>query len=178
MNAEPSGTNYRLNLWLKPDCDLNALYEAISQYCAEPDSSQEYQPSITITARVDDQILAKASNTPGVTGTPHYIPANSHEKRPIPRESFMRATAMLTEELQEQCPELGWRTIEHHQIDHDTLHNLYRMMAAEWIHEHVAYPNNPTIEIPNFPEHSFEEYLARWDIRIQEISTIDQPSAD
>ena len=48
---------------------------------------------------------------------------------------------------------------------------MCRMMATEWIREHVAYPLNPSIEIPKYPERDIVQYLARWNIRPQELFT-------
>ena len=170
-NPTNSGTNYRLNFWLRPDADLESLVNALKPHCTEQEPEQPYQPNVTIIGRIEDQLLSEVAKMPGVSGSPHYIPANSHERRPIPYEVFRRATHILVSAYREHKQEDEWHAIDPSEINKDSLHNMCQMMAAEWIREHVAYPLNPSIEIPKYPEPDIVHYLARWEIRPQELFT-------
>ena len=101
MTNASSGTNYRLNFWLRPGTDLQGIVEALKPHCTEQETEQLYQPNVTIIGRVGDKLLNGAANIPGVSGSPHYIPANSQESRPIPYEVFRRATHILVNAYRE-----------------------------------------------------------------------------
>ena len=178
MTNASSGTNYRLNFWLRPGTDLQGIVEALKPHCTEQETEQLYQPNVTIIGRVGDKLLNGAANIPGVSGSPHYIPANSQERRPIPYEVFLRATHILVNAYREHQQEDHWHAIQPSAINTDALHNMCQMMAAEWIREHVAYPLNPSIKIPKYPEPDIVHYLARWGMMPQDLfsqhSTIKQ----
>ena len=72
MTNGTSGTNYRLNFWLRPDADLEDIVNALKHHCAEQEPEQPYQPNITIIGRIGDQLLSEVDKMPGVSGSPHY----------------------------------------------------------------------------------------------------------
>ena len=172
MNPETAGTNYEINLRLLPSTDIRKIIDTIAPYCTELDRDNEFQPCITINARINETILEKLSATPGATRSPYYIPATKYENRPIPYEALLRATQMVATCFKTEHEGEQWSALDIPKIESNCRHRLFCMLAQDWIKEHIVYPNNPTIKPPEIKEETWQEYLQRWDIQPEQIMRI------
>ena len=171
MSNTQNGANYRITFNLKPQADLAQIYQALRPLCAEPQRDQPFQPSVTIIGMVDRNLINDAGQQPGVTGSPHYIPKNSYEMRPLPYDAYLRAIVTLAAAYRQTTQDQNWHPIQLNDIDTKALHLACQMFTQEWVTEHTAYPMRPSIDVPKFSEPNLDEYLASWGISATDLLT-------